>query len=334
MHADMTDPHADRWVQSIRETLTSSLQSLRVDGILFSGGLDSAILAALKPGIRAFSVSLLPESEDSFYAGIMKNHFQLNHHQVDITPDEAIGAIGEVIGMLKSFDPAIPNDLAVFFGLKVAKKTGCVQVMTGDGSDELFAGYSYMKTIRNLGAYLDQINRKPVFNSNRIGSHLGIKIIQPYLTEKFKELALKIPVNLKIKKNGTGTIGKWILRKAFEDLLPREITWQSKRPLETGSGMTRLRNIIGSRISDREYQEAKKKTGIHFYGKDHLYYYNIYRETVGDIPSPGSSENPCPSCGAGILPEKFHCYVCGYVLYSPDAPGGNEHNKGESFRSG
>jgi asparagine synthase (glutamine-hydrolysing) len=334
MDADMTNPNPDRWVQNIRKALTSSLQSLSVDGILFSGGLDSAILAALKPGISAFSVSLLPESEDSFYAGIMKNHFQLNHHQVDITPDEAIWAIGEVIGILKSFDPAIPNDLAVFFGLSYAKKSGCLRVMTGDGSDELFAGYSYMKTIRNLGAYLDQINREPVFNSNRIGSHLGIKIIQPYLTEKFKELALKIPVNLKIKKSGADTIGKWILRKAFEDLLPPEITWQSKRPLEMGSGMTRLRYIIGSRVSDREYLEAKKETGIHFYGKDHLYYYNIYRKVVGDIPSPGISESPCPSCGAGVPPEKCHCYVCGYVLPSPNTPGGGEHNRGESFQSG
>lgn len=314
----MTSQNFNFWLHKIRKELTAAVKHTVSDGILFSGGLDSAILASLKPEIMAVSVSLLPDSEDFAFAKIMADHFQLNHHAVEVSQEEAIEVIPEVIKILKSFDPAIPNDLAVFFGLRHAKMSNILHVMTGDGSDELFAGYSYMQAINDLDAYLKRINLSPTFNSNRIGSYMGIQILQPYLWENFKEIALNTPLQFKIRMRNGKKIGKWILRKAFEDLLPPAITWQNKRPLEVGSGMTRLRNIIGSQISDQTYQKIKKETGIHFYGKDHLYYYNIFREVVGEVPSPTGYEVPCPSCGAGLKPEAYHCYTCGYVITGPE----------------
>ena len=85
-----------------------------------------------------------------------------------------------------------------------------------------------------------------------------LKVIQPFLDNEIIEFALKVPVDLKIKQSNNRFIGKWILRKAFEDLLPKEIIWQDKRPLECGSGMNKLRAIISAKISDEEF-EAKKK---------------------------------------------------------------------------
>jgi len=46
---------------------------------------------------------------------------------------------------MKSFDPMeIRNSVAIYVGLKVVKENGISTVMTGDGCDELFAGYSFL----------------------------------------------------------------------------------------------------------------------------------------------------------------------------------------------
>ncbi|MBU2494925.1 MAG: asparagine synthase, partial [Candidatus Omnitrophica bacterium] len=113
------------------------------------------------------------------------------------------------------------------------------------------------------------------------------------------------------EEKGSLRRGKWILRKAFEGFLPGEVIWQDKRPLEYGSGMTGLRAIIESMISDKEFEEKKRRYPVKFITKDHLYYYEIYLKEVGDIPKPGEGQKSCTGCGAGIGVSSFHCKVCG-----------------------
>ena len=247
---------------------------------------------------------------------MMKNSGFLNlaHCPLKIGIDEAIDAIPSVIGILKTFDPAIPNDLAVFFGLKYARENGINNVMTGDGADEFFAGYDFMKKIKGLDKYINRISKSPYFSSNQLGKFFNIKIKQPFLQKEFIHLSLEIPTEYKIKKERGEIFGKWILRKAFEDRLPEEIIWQQKRPLEVGSGMSRLRQILNARITDKEFEEKKREYQIKFMNKEHLYYYEVYRETVGAIPRPMENEMMCDGCGAGMKPNSFHCKICGNVL--------------------
>jgi asparagine synthase (glutamine-hydrolysing) len=106
--------------------------------------------------------------------------------------------------------------------------------------------------------------------------------------------------------------GKWVLRKAFEDFLPSKFIWQGKRPLEYGSGMTKLRNILSSMVSDEEFQNNPYP--VRFFNKEHFYYYKVFREVVGIIPEPEEGEKACKGCGAGMPVNSFHCHVCGYVL--------------------
>jgi len=301
---------ADKLKEKLRETVERN----PADGLLFSGGLDTSILAVLNPNMKAITVSLESFGKDVPYAELVARNLKLNHYHRKVSTDEAIDSIPDVIRILKSFDPAIPNDLAVYFGLKLAKEMGMKKVMTGDGSDELFAGYDFMKNIQNLDKYLRRITQFMFFSSNQLGDFFDIKIKQPFLNKEFIDFSLNLPVKLKIKEEKGNLWGKWILRKTFEKLLPSKIIWQDKRPLESGSGMTRLRGIISSKISDEEFKEKKKIYAINFLNKEHLYYYEIYKKEVGEIPEPKNNQKACPGCGAGMDLNSFHCKVCGHVL--------------------
>ncbi len=300
-------------VSILRKKLEIAVGKSGSSGLLFSGGLDSSILAQLCRNVVALTVTLESEGEDILYANFLARKLGLKHFYKVVDIDEALDSIPEVIKILKSFDPALPNDLVIYFSLKMGKEKGIVRVMTGDGADELFAGYDFMKDLKDPEGYIKRIARSMTFSPNLIGDFLGIEISQPYLDKEFMEFSLTIPIDLKIRKDERAVWGKWILRKAFEGLLPPESIWQGKRPLEQGSGMVRLREIINDLVSDKEFERGMRESQVKFMNKEHFYYYRIYRNVVGPIPEPQGDEKRCLGCGAGMKLKSYHCRVCGWV---------------------
>lgn len=299
-------------IKDLKEVLSEAVKRNPYNGLLFSGGLDTSVLARLNPNVACITVSLGAEAEDIPFSKLLVRHLNMDQTQKVVDVDEAIDAVPEVIKILRSFDPAIPNDLAVYFGLKQAKELGIGRIATGDGGDELFAGYSFMRDLDDLEGYIRRISKSMTFSSNEIGEFFGLKVIQPFLDREVIDFSLEIPVGLKIRSENGKSCGKWILRKAFADVLPRDIVWQGKRPLEYGSGMNRLRRIISERVIDEEFREAR--SCIKFINKEHFYYYKVYREVIGEIPGPKEDEKACPGCGGGIKKDTFHCRICGHIL--------------------
>ena len=298
----------------LREKLRDALEDHEGDCLLFSGGIDSGILAYLYPQVKALSVTLEGEGDDLKYASILAEDLNLDRQVITIGIEEAISAIRAVIKILESFDPALPNDLVVYFGMREAKEQGLSSIMTGDGGDELFGGYPYMQEIEDLEGYIKRMSRSWSFSSNRIGEYFGLEVKQPYLDADFVDFVVIVPGELKIREDKKQVWGKWYLRKAFEPFLSPAFIWQPKRPMEKGSGMSNLRAIIAERISDKEFIEKQKQYPVKFLCKEHLFFYELYREEVGEIPLPEEGEDRCSGCGTGLPKGKKHCRICGVVL--------------------
>lgn len=118
--------------QELRIRFAEAVKRNQAEGLLFSGGLDSALVAALAKDCRAISVGLESYGEDGYYADTVAKFLKLEHYDKTVKIEEAINTIPEVIGILKSFDPAVPNDVTVYLGLRYAKRLGIGSMMTKD----------------------------------------------------------------------------------------------------------------------------------------------------------------------------------------------------------
>ncbi|TET41531.1 MAG: hypothetical protein E3J66_05215 [Dehalococcoidia bacterium] len=295
--------------EQLRNKLGEAVERNRADAILLSGGLDTSVLALLAKPKIGFTVALKgSRAPDLHYSEKVSRLLGIEHKKMEFTSNDAFEALPEVIGILKSFDLALPNDLSIYFALKLAKENNVSAVMTGDGSDELFAGYSYMASLSpgDLERYIRGLSGNWHFSANDLGEALDVEIKQPFLDEDFVRFAQDISPEHKVKQ-GTG---KYILRKSFEHLMPQEIVWRKKEPIEYGSGSNELRDMISNMVSPEEFQLATEKTGMRFIDKEHFFYYRIYSEVVGEITKAQGDEKSCPCCGAAM--GTYHCRTCGF----------------------
>ena len=293
----------------LRSKLKEAVERNKADGILLSGGLDTSILAFVARPSTGFTVALKDSpASDLVYSEKIAKLLGIQHKKMEFTTEEALNNFPEVIRILKTFDLALPNDLSIYFALKLARESKISSIMTGDGADELFAGYSYMAELppQDLERYIRRLSKTWHFSAGYLGKALGITIKQPFLDEDFVRFALEISPELKVKDG----VGKHILKRSFEGLMPMEIIWRRKEPIEYGSGSAKLHEILNDMVTDGEFQSASKEVDIKFINKEHFFYWRIYNEVVGEIPKARDDEIGCACCGAGM--GTYHCPICGF----------------------
>jgi asparagine synthase (glutamine-hydrolysing) len=306
----------------LRSRLEKSVRENLSDGILFSGGLDTSILALIASkfaSLKAFTIGFKKApAPDIKYATLMADKLRLQHFVYCFDEDELYNAIREVVKITKSFDPMeVRNSITIYIGLKLSKEHGTSKVMTGDGCDELFAGYSFLFNLKReqLDQELQKIWSQMHFSSILLAEALGLEAKLPYLHADFKSFAVKIDSKYKIHKEKGKIWGKWILRKAFETVLPEEIVWRIKTPIECGSGTTTLPEFFNKKISNEEFEDKKQRflerDKVKIRDKEQLFYYEVYRSIIG-IPYPTNLKGKiCSQCNSNVAEKSTYCRTCG-----------------------
>lgn len=307
-------------MQRVRRTIESAVERNLAESVLLSGGLDTSIVASIaaRAGpLRAYTVALeATPSPDIEYAGLMAKRLGLNHKVHVFGMDELMRTLPDVIRKLHVFDPMeIRNSAAVYIGMKQAKNDGASTFLTGDACDELFAGYSFLFNLdpEALRSSLQKLWNVMMFSAVPMGQSLGMVAKIPFLDPAVREVAGEIDPSFLVGEKDGEKLGKWIIREAFADVLPSEITWRVKTPIEYGCGTTTLPQIFDQRITDAEFLEKQKRIkevdGVAIRDKEQLAYYEIFREELGEKPP--IKGRACPQCQYGVLVEATFCRTCG-----------------------
>jgi asparagine synthase (glutamine-hydrolysing) len=300
--------------------LKETCDSCKGDLISLSGGLDSTILAYFLKEKKPKAITIISKdfaASDLTYCQIASKEFELPLTIISVETTEILEAIKETISILKNFnDIEIRNNLVMYLAIKWAKDHGFNRIITGDGADELFAGYSFLvkKPEDQIEKEIKRISSIMHFPTQKIGEFLGVTVESPFLDEKIIELANNIPANLKIKIEKNRKYGKWILRKTFEKKIPPQIVWRDKSPMQDGSGTRELTNLFDSIISDEVFSEKKKKIEQDYHitirSKESLHYFEIYKNLFGLSQDILEDAISCPFCHFNTENSKF-CRMCG-----------------------
>ena len=143
------------WSELFRKSVQLRLMADVPLGMFLSGGIDSSAIAAVMSTlvdepIKTFSVAFAArEANELEYARLVARAFKTDHHEVVISPEQFFDALPQLIW--HEDEPlAHPSSVALYFVSQLASRHVKV-VLTGEGSDELMAGYArYRKTILNL----------------------------------------------------------------------------------------------------------------------------------------------------------------------------------------
>ncbi len=290
------------------------------ESISLSGGLDSSILAScLGTKTRAYAMVARDfSSTDLVNAQLVAKTCNLELTLVLASIDELLQAVEQTIRILRVFNPIeIRNNIVIYLTMKNAKKDGFKSMMTGDGADELFAGYNFFQrmSLQELQQDLQRIWHVMHFPSRSISKSLGIDLYTPFLDDKVMEYAKSLPAELKVREENGKKYGKWILRKTFEKSLPQSVTWGAKAAMQDGSGTSGLTSFLDGAMSDSDFSEKaakyQKEEQVTLPTKETLYYYEIYRKYCDYPAMTGSSEHRCPNCSYSVQKGSHFCRMCG-----------------------
>jgi asparagine synthase (glutamine-hydrolysing) len=274
-------------------------------GVLLSGGLDSSITSAIAkkyaqkriesgdtvdawyPQLHSFAVGL-EGSPDLAAAQKVADHLGTIHHEIKFTIQEGLDAVRDVIYNIETYDvTTIRASTPMYLMARVIKSMGIKMVLSGEGSDELFGGYLYFHKAPNAREFHEETVRKlsklhmyDCLRANKSLAAWGIEGRVPFLDKEFMDVAMRI--NPQDKMINGERMEKWVLRKAFEDMLPASVAWRQKEQFSDGVGYSwidTLKEMVAVEISDEQLANAKYKFPIQTpTSKEEYYYRSIFTE--------------------------------------------------------
>lgn len=322
-------------IQELREALEAAVKrQLMSDvpyGVLLSGGLDSSITSAIAkkyaekrietgdqdtawwPQLHSFAIGL-EGSPDLVAARKVAEHLGTVHHEIKFTIQEGIDAISDVIYHLETYDiTTVRASTPMYLMARAIKAMGIKMVLSGEGSDEIFGGYLYFHKAPNAEEFhketvrkLDKLHQYDCLRANKSLAAWGIEGRVPFLDKEFLDVAMRL--NPKDKMVGPGKMEKWILRKAFEDLLPESVAWRQKEQFSDGVGynwIDTLKEMVNQKVSDDDLANAKFRFPIQTPTTKEEYYYRSLFEShfPSDTAALSVPSVPSVACSTPIALE-------------------------------
>ncbi len=306
-------------IDQCKKVLDNAITNCKSEWIALSGGLDSSILAYLLKDQKPHAITIITKDflgTDLTYAQIIAKHTELSLSLMQVNMEDMLDSINETIRILGNFnDIEIRNSIVPYIYLSSLKKKGVNSVITGDGADEIFAGYNFLlkKSEAELDIELDRIKKIMHFPSKDIAKSLNMKVETPFLNEDVIKFSDGLSISKKINFKEHKKFGKFILRETFEKDIPKNIIWREKSPMQDGSGTNNLTGLFNTIITDEIFSQKKTKImeedGVYIRTKESLHYYECFRKSSSLKKS--NSDRKCPDCDYEINMNSRFCRMCG-----------------------
>jgi asparagine synthase (glutamine-hydrolysing) len=298
-------------LQAIRDALQEAVRKRLMSdvplGVSLSGGLDSSIISMIAsqdtPGLHSFVVGV-EGGEDLEASRLMAKTLGTQHYEYIYDEQDMLDVLPEVVYYLESFDTAlvrsaIPNYMLAKMAAEYVKV-----LLTGEGADELYAGYSYLRrydapeTLQKELIYITEaLHNTNLQRGDRMSMAHGLEARVPFLDVDSVSMALSLPSEWKLHENGRPA--KALLRRAYEGLLPDEIVYRPKMKFSKGAGSSDiLAERAEQKISDKRFQAEQKRLKLDWdydlQNKEALLYYQMLREHYQDkwiMPNMGRSRS-------------------------------------------
>jgi asparagine synthase (glutamine-hydrolysing) len=280
--------------KELKQLLISSVKKrIEMGGIVgswLSGGLDSSAMAALArpflPRLHTFS-SGLRGAPDLEHAREVAEFINSDHHEVVVGFEDLLKTLPEVIYHLESFDALLVRSSITNYLVAKGASEYVDAVFSGEGADELFAGYAYLRSVDQddladeLIDITSRLHNTALQRVDRSASAHGTVAHVGFLDPEVVDFALRIPVEFKLR----GDVEKWVLRRAMEGELPERVLNRKKAKFWEGAGVRDLiSEYADNKISDAEFAgERTLPNGWMINTKEELIYYRIFKEHFGEL---------------------------------------------------
>ena len=291
--------------QALRNAVKRQMMSDVPYGVLLSGGLDSSIISAITehfsenriedngnskawwPRLHSFAVGL-KGAPDLAKARLVADHIGTVHHEINYTIQEGLDAIRDVIYFIETYDvTTVRASTPMYLLARVIKSMGIKMVLSGEGADEIFGGYLYFHKAPSAEEFHKETVRKlsklhlyDCLRANKSLSAWGVEGRVPFLDKDFLDIAMR--TNPQAKMCPGSTMEKRILREAFADMLPEEVTWRQKEQFSDGVGynwIDTLKKITEEQVSDEQMAHAAERFPVNTpLCKEEYYYRSIFEE--------------------------------------------------------
>lgn len=304
------DGAQDDAISKIKSTLRNAVNDRMLAdvpvGVSLSGGLDSSIVTALAreetDDLHSFAVGV-EGSPDLEAARQMSRYLDTVHHEYVYGTQDMVEALPNVLYHLESFDPAlvrsaIPN----YFLAKLASEHVKV-ILTGEGADEIYAGYDYLARYEEPEELQDEmlhitnaLHNTNLQRADRMSMAFGLEARVPFLDVESVSFAMGIPADWKLHEE---RVPKALLRQSFVEDLPDEIVNRPKAKFSKGAGSSELiAQEAVEKITDQEFtsehDRLKNDWDYKLHNKEALYYYRMLNEHYADewiLPTMGNSRS-------------------------------------------
>lgn len=317
--------------KELEESVHRQMMSDVPYGVLLSGGLDSSIISAIAkryaarrieendqtaawwPQLHSFAIGL-KGSPDLKASREVADYIGTVHHELHFTVEEALDALSDVIYHIETYDvTTVRASTPMYLLARYIKSMGVKMVLSGEGSDELFGGYLYFHKAPNAKAFHEETVRKidnlhlyDCLRANKSLAAWGVEGRVPFLDKKFMDVVMTL--NPQDKMCGNGKIEKHILREAFQDYLPKSVTWRQKEQFSDGVGynwIDSLRELAEKKVSDKQMKQAAQRFPINPPMSKEEYWYRTIFEN--HFPSASASQTvpsvPSVACSTAVALE-------------------------------